>query len=122
MHDCQASVFTFVQIIGKIERLNMDSLNASFSFGIKPYPERVALLVLFYVITLSVYRLYLSPIAHFPGSKFAALTGWYEVYWDVFKGGQFINQIEKWHKRYGKCVLFLAVGFHYYPVSKSQGR
>ena len=55
-----------------------------------------------YVISLGVYRLVFSPIAHFPGSKITALSGWYETYLDVYKGGQFTFQIEKWHQRYGR--------------------
>ena len=51
---------------------------------------------------LLVYRLLLSPIACFPGSKLTAVTGWYETYLDVFKGGQFTFQIEKWHEKYGQ--------------------
>lgn len=54
-----------------------------------------------YLIVLVVYRLYFSPLSHFPGSKLAAATGWYETYLDVFKGGQFIFQLEKWHQKYG---------------------
>lgn len=57
---------------------------------------------LLYFIVLAVYRLYLSPIAYFPGSKFTAISGWYETYLDVFKGGQFTFQIQKWHEKYGE--------------------
>lgn len=57
---------------------------------------------LVYLLALVVYRLYFSPLAHFPGSKLAALTDWYETYLDVFKGGQFIFQLEKWHQQYGQ--------------------
>ena len=54
-----------------------------------------------YIFVLAFYRLYLSPIAHFPGSKIAAISGWYETYLDVFKGGQFTFQIQKWHEAFG---------------------
>lgn len=55
-----------------------------------------------YLVSLVVYRLYLSPIANIPGDKLTIITGWYEVYLDVAKGGQFTFQIEKWHKKYGE--------------------
>lgn len=54
-----------------------------------------------YLVVLALYRLYFSPIAHFPGSKITAVSGWYETYLDVFKGGQFTFQIQKWHEQYG---------------------
>jgi len=54
-----------------------------------------------YLISLAFYRLYLSPLARFPGPKLAALTKWYEFYYDVITQGQFTFQIQKLHKRYG---------------------
>ncbi|PNY20708.1 Trichodiene oxygenase [Tolypocladium capitatum] len=57
-----------------------------------------------YGVGLVIYRLYFSPISHIPGSKLTAITGWYETYLDVFKGGQFTFQIEKWHQQYGPIV------------------
>ncbi|KAK5633632.1 hypothetical protein RRF57_009346 [Xylaria bambusicola] len=48
------------------------------------------------------YRLYLSPLARFPGPKLAAATGWYEFYYDYWLNGQYIFVIEQMHKRYGK--------------------
>ena len=62
-------------------------------------------LYIVYLLALAFYRLYLSPIAHFPGSKMAAISGWNETYLDVFKGGQFTFQIQEWHKRYGLRLL-----------------
>ena len=59
-----------------------------------------ALLLLFYCLSLVLYRLIFSPVARFPGSKITAITGWYETYLDVFRGGQFTYQIEKWHEQY----------------------
>ena len=62
-----------------------------------------AVLLVLYWLSLVISRLFLSPLARFPGSRLTAVTGWYETYLDVVKGGQFTFQIEKWHKRYGWC-------------------
>ena len=49
------------------------------------------------------YRMWLSPVAKFPGPKMAALTFWYEFYYDLLRegGGLYIWEVEKMHKTYG---------------------
>ena len=54
-----------------------------------------------YIIAVVIYRLYFSPLAHFLCSKLTAATGWIETYYDVYKGGQFTFQLQKWHEKYG---------------------
>jgi hypothetical protein len=60
----------------------------------------------FYLVSLAVYRLYLSPIAHFPGPKLAALSKWYEFYYDVVLQGSFSAHIRELHSKYGKSYSF----------------
>jgi len=55
-----------------------------------------------------LYRLYLGPLAKIPGSKLAALTGWYETYFDCFKQGRYWTVVEKMHERYGNTP-FLSI-------------
>jgi hypothetical protein len=56
-----------------------------------------------WLVTLAIYRLYLHPLARagFPGPRLAAVTTWYEAYFDVFLQGQYIFQIERMHQKYG---------------------
>jgi hypothetical protein len=61
-----------------------------------------------YCFSLVIYRFYLSPLAKFPGPILAALTDWYEVYYDIFinggEGGQFARHIAALHEKYGPIV------------------
>ena len=65
-----------------------------------------------YVISLVYYRLYLSPIAHFPGPKFAVITFWYEFYYDIIKGGKYIWKIKEMHEQYGPIIRINPGGLH----------
>jgi hypothetical protein len=55
-----------------------------------------------YSLTLTIHRLLISPLAKFPGPKLAALTGWYEVYYDLVHKGSYLFEIEKMHDNYGE--------------------
>jgi len=67
--------------------------------------NRLALLaggLLVYYASLAIYRLYFSPLAKFPGPKLAALTLWFEFYYDVVKRGEYTWKIAEMHKQYGE--------------------
>ena len=66
----------------------------------------IAFLLSFYILFTATWRLFLSPLAHFPGPKKAALTLWYECYYDMFTpgGGMYIWKIQDMHERYGKQI------------------
>jgi hypothetical protein len=81
-----------------------------------PYNVRTlvvsALLVLFvYLIGNAIHQLYFSPLSVFPGPKLAAITLWYEIYYDVFKWGRYYIEIEKMHQKYGQ-YLFHSLRLH----------
>ncbi|KAL4941779.1 hypothetical protein BDV06DRAFT_235807 [Aspergillus oleicola] len=57
-----------------------------------------------YLSTLAIYRLYLSPISHFPGPKLAALTWWYQFYYDVVLRGQYMFKMQSLHREYGPVI------------------
>ncbi|KAH6628935.1 cytochrome P450, partial [Chaetomium tenue] len=55
----------------------------------------------------------LSPLAHIPGPKLAALTHWYEGYYEVWLGGQYFKRLEQLHKQYGPVVRINPIEVHY---------
>lgn len=57
-----------------------------------------------FLVCLVVYRLLLSPLAGFPGSKIVASTHFYEFYYDWWCHGKYIYEIEKMHEKYGGFV------------------
>lgn len=70
------------------------------------WPMLLLLGWLSYLVTRSVYRVFLSPIAHIPGPKLAAVTRWYEAYYEIVLGGQYSFHIDKLHDKYGIPHLF----------------
>lgn len=60
---------------------------------------------LVYLVGLACYRLYFHPIAGFPGPKLAALSKWYEFYYEVICQGQFTFHIQDLHQKYGLYAL-----------------
>lgn len=58
------------------------------------------------LIVYGVYqRLFNSPIAHISGPKFAALTFWYEFYYDVVQKGRYEWKIKEMHEQYGTLYI-----------------
>ena len=76
-------------------------LDSSRSLELTAYSLGVASVL--YAVSIVVYRLYLHPLARFPGPKIAAATQWYEFYMDIIKGegGQFAWEIDRMHDQYG---------------------
>lgn len=71
--------------------------------------------VLVYIVTLAVYRLYLSPLAKFPGPRLAALTLWYEFYYDVVQRGRYTWKIREMHRIYGMRQMRLRSNSDFVP-------
>lgn len=70
------------------------------------YSKLLALPVVFvaWLAGLAVYRLYLHPLSKFPGPKLAALTKWYEAYYEIVLNGKFTFHIEDLHRKYGPII------------------
>lgn len=61
-------------------------------------------LLVLYTIYVVIYRLYLGPLASIPGPRLAALTQWYEFYYDIILPGQYTFKICELHKEYGPII------------------
>ncbi|KAE8365518.1 cytochrome P450 [Aspergillus caelatus] len=68
---------------------------------------------LMYLLCLAIYRVYLSPLSRIPGPKLAALTYWYETYYEVYKGGQYFRVIDDMHAKYGPVVRITPNELHF---------
>lgn len=58
--------------------------------------------ILAYTICLVFYRVYLSPLAAFPGPFLAKTTHWYEFYHNFIRTGKYFEKIKDMHEKYGK--------------------
>ena len=61
----------------------------------------VAGICLIYTVYGVFWRLVLSPLAKYPGPKLAALTGWYETFYEIVLRGRFPWEVERLHDLYG---------------------
>ncbi|CAI6227143.1 unnamed protein product [Periconia digitata] len=66
--------------------------------------EAAGLTLAIYSLGLAFYRLFLHPLARFPGPKLAAITRWYEAYYDLILDGQYTFKIAELHKTYGPII------------------
>lgn len=82
-----------------IDKMNT-SLDSSTALGFYITLTVVTISVA-YVSILALCRLFLSPIAVFPGPPLARLTYLTQWYYDWVKDGQYYLQIEEMHKKYG---------------------
>ena len=58
-----------------------------------------------YLVALACYRIYFHPISHIPGPKLAAVTYWYQSYYDVWPHwGRFLWKARDLHAQYGPIV------------------
>lgn len=62
--------------------------------------------ILIYNFFLVIYRLYLHPLARFPGPKICAASEVYEFYCYILKGGQWGNAVREMHEQYGTYFHF----------------
>lgn len=56
-----------------------------------------------YVFAKTIYRLYLHPLASFPGPKLAASTSLFNAYHDILGTG-YVKLFPELHKKYGPII------------------
>ena len=101
-HGENKQTYIFLTIPADRSTAMTDVHSTSFFF----WPAAGAVAWLLYLGFLAIYRLYLSPIARFPGPRLAALSLWYEFYHDVVRGGQYCFKINELHDQYGMPFYF----------------
>ena len=63
--------------------------------------ETTLVVSLLFTVAGAIRRLYFHPLSHIPGPKLAALTWWYEFYYDIIQPSRYVFQIQELHKEYG---------------------
>jgi hypothetical protein len=92
-----------------IESFLKDTMAVAESLSDLPLPLIVFSGLFCYFASTAIYRLFFHPLARFPGPKLAALTRWYEAYYDVVQNGQYTYKIDQLHREYGKQNYHLVV-------------
>ncbi|KAI1397246.1 cytochrome P450 [Hypoxylon fuscum] len=74
--------------------------------------QNAAAVLAIYFVTLAFYRLFWHPLSRFPGPKLAAITRYYEAYFDVIHNGQYTFKIADLHKKYGPIIRISPYELH----------
>ncbi|KAF9056855.1 cytochrome P450, partial [Rhodocollybia butyracea] len=56
------------------------------------------------LFVLALYRLFFHPLCGYPGPTLAALTDWYQAYYNIVKGGGLIVKYDQLHKLHGPVI------------------
>ncbi|KAI3614033.1 benzoate 4-monooxygenase cytochrome p450 [Moniliophthora roreri] len=84
--------------------------------------EPVLATALLGLTSVVVYRLLLHPLRNFPGPKLAAVTEYYQAYFDIVKGGELLNHLRELHGEYrpviriGPNTLYFATANAYHDI------
>ncbi|KAG7094565.1 hypothetical protein E1B28_005393 [Marasmius oreades] len=70
-------------------------------------------LLLARLVTLVLYRLFFHPLRKFPGPWLASVTKYYRGYYEIFRDGGWLDQLEVLHQRYGPAVRVAPSELHF---------
>lgn len=88
------------------------SLPETLSFIARNFPIYPTLGILTYIVFNGVYKsikgAYSGPLATFPGPDFAAMTGWYKTYIELYQKRSWTAHLRELHKVYGETPLPIA--------------
>ena len=63
----------------------------------------VTVVLALWVVSTIIYRYALHPLAAFPGPRLAAITYWYEFYYDIGLGRQYTYKLRELNQEYGRA-------------------
>ncbi|KAI1799432.1 cytochrome P450 [Daldinia bambusicola] len=70
--------------------------------------DRILLLSLLALVCWAfqaIYRIYFHPLSKYPGPKVAAVSdSWWEFYWNYYRNGELLFEIDRLHKRHGPVI------------------
>ncbi|KAJ3751758.1 cytochrome P450 [Lentinula raphanica] len=66
--------------------------------------QSLVYLLVVYLVANAIYRLYFHPLRKYPGPVFAALSSWYEAYYNIIEKGNLVVELERLHKLYGPVI------------------
>lgn len=79
-----------------------------------------AVAAIVYFLGRAVYRLFFHPLAKFPGPRLAAVTTFYEGYYEIICNGQYGRKISQLHDKYGTSSPFPFNSLFSLPVPNPQ--
>nr|UWK21988.1 cytochrome P450 [Trichoderma margaretense] len=86
--------------------VNQDQLESLLARDAQPklFVVLIAVLTIITTLTKWLYNLHLHPQRKIPGPRLAAMTGFYEFWFNVVMDGQYTAEIKRMHEVYGPVV------------------
>ncbi|KAF2269195.1 putative cytochrome P450 [Lojkania enalia] len=60
--------------------------------------------IVLYAVFLVIYRLFFHPLSDVPGPWYAAISTFYEFWWDCLESGRYWTKIREMHQKYGPII------------------